>query len=458
MEALDAKLLRYIDINTMADPDADPNIAPSNPNIEDLADLLVSELNSYTITTQVGKYTNNGGFFVCAKIMPNQTTKDIPVIGFVAHMDTSFRYPGIPKPVIVNGLGTLVSKYGIELRKSAFTEQEFNEWIAKGVLVSDNPFTILGVKDKAGIAEIMGMIEYLQENPYIPHGQINICFTSDCELGRSMNHIEDQGTKVQKTDSSGNPIWIDPATGNTTIIYSTGLEPVMRLDGGFMDADMAFLVESIGQTHVQYNNFNVSEMTITFTGERVSGGFDDEATVNAIKNACMFIATVVEENEILTIDSGAGFVFVKSLNGDYLQAELIIDIKDLDYDNVIDMMDTIEETLQRMDFYNPDTVTVSRKDLYSNAKSKIPASMINLANLAVFDKYSRGCVTTPIRNGYAAADLTNKGIPAVSLSCGGYNYYTYQECIPLPALDNCMDVLVNIVVDSYDFDFGYDFL
>ena len=455
METLDSKIIRYINVDTMANPDSDTT--PSNPGIETLAQMLLDELNSCSIIKQAGIYTNNGGYFVCAKIMPNQTDVDIPIIGFIAHMDTSYRYPGTPNPVIVNGIGTLVNKYGIDLRKSAFTEQEFTEWIAKGVLVSDNPFTILGVKDKAGIAEIMGMIEYLQENPYIPHGQINICFTADAELGKSIDHIEDQGTIVQVTNDDGIPLWMDPSTGNTTTIFSPGLKPVNRLDGGFMDADFAYMVDSPAQTHVQYNNFNISEMEITFIGERVQGGFDEDAVVNSIKNACLYVSKVLETNSALTVDSGNGFVFIKSLEGDYLKAILKMTIKDLDYDNVVAMMDELEFILQKMPFYNKDGVTVKRTDLYNNVKSKIPYSVIGLATKGNFDLYNRGCITLPMNNGYAAAALTNKGVPTVSLSCGGYNFYTYKECIPLPALDNCREVLVNIVKESYTYDFNDDF-
>jgi len=456
METLDSKIIRYINVDTMADPNS--STTPSNPGIKTLAQMLLGELRGYSIIKQAGIYNSNGGYFVCAKIMPNQTSVNIPVIGFIAHMDTSYRYPGTPDPIIVNGIETLVNKYGIDIRKSAFTEQEFNEWLAKGVLVSNNPFTLLGVKDKAGIAEIMGLIEYLQENPSILHGQINICFTADAELGKSMRSIEKQGTVVQSTNSAGNLLWRDPSTGNTTIVHSSGLEPVTTLNGGFVDADLAYMVDAPGQTHVQYNNFNISEMEITFTGERVQGGFDEDAVINAIKNACVYVDKVVESNTALTVDSGNGYVFIKSLEGDYLKATLTISIRDLNYDNVVSMMDTLENTLQRMPFYIKDMITVKRTDLYNNVRSKIPYSVIDLAIKSNTDLYNRGCITIPISNGYAAAELTNKGIPTVSISCGGYNFYTYHDCIPLPALDNCRDVLVNIVKNSYTYDFNDDFV
>ena len=121
-------------------------------------------------------------------------------------------------------------------------------------------------------------------------------------------------------------------------------------------------------------------------------------------------------------------------------------------------MDEVESILQQMTFYDPNAITVQRKDIYSNVQNKIPFSVINLARQANFEFYNRACITIPMRNGYAAAELTTKGISTASLSCGGYNFYTYQECIPLPALDNCREVLVNVVKDSYNFDFGNDFV
>lgn len=457
MEPVKDKLFRYLSINTIADPDS--TTTPSNSNIITLGQLLVSELQAFSNTVQVDEYTANGGYFVCAKILSNQSVKDIPVIGFVAHMDTSYRYPGTAVPLVVNSINTLKMNYGIDIKDAAYTEQDLKDWIAEGIVVSSAPFTTLGVKDKAGIAEIMSMIEYLDENPSIPHGQINICFVCDAELGKGVDHIEDQGTVVQATDSGGNPLWRDPSTGNVTNVFTPGigLEPVERLDGGFMDADLAYLVDSRGETSVQYNNFNVSEITVKFKGERIMTSYDEGASINAIKNACLFVNEVINSDPALTIDIGSGYAFIKSLNGDYLNAELLIRVQDLDKNNVNDMIERIINILQRMYFYNPTYISYSTKDIYSNVRNSIPLSMIRLAIQGVYDVYVRGCMTTPISNGYTAAGLTIKGVPTVSISCGGYNYFTYSECIPIPALDHCRDTLIKIVEESFSFDFGTDF-
>ena len=125
MEALDAKLMRYIGVNTAADPSS--TTTPSSPGIQILAQMLLSELRTYSIVKQAGIYTANGGYFVCAKILANQTTKKIPTIGFVAHMDTSPRFLVSSSPLVVNGLSTLISRYNINLRDCPYTEEELEE-------------------------------------------------------------------------------------------------------------------------------------------------------------------------------------------------------------------------------------------------------------------------------------------------------------------------------------------
>lgn len=455
MEALKDRLLRYINVVTTADPTVSTH--PSNPNITTLGQMLVNELIAFSCTSQVGEYTQNGAYCVCAKILANQTVKDIPTIGFIAHMDTSAAYPGVPDPVIIQGFKTLKDKYNVDLRSKTFTEQEYQKWLETGVLVNDTPLNVMGVNNKAGIAEIMGLVEYIDEHPDMVHGQINICFLSDAEIGTGVDEIENQGSKVQVTDPTGNPVWIDPATGNTSIVNAAGMVALMRLEGGFMDADMAFEIAAEGEDHVEYNNYNVSNMTIEFLGSKVLGTYDDEAAINAIKNASLFVAAMVNDDLTLTMDTGAGIAFVKSLNGDYNQAVLELQIRDLDKSGVTDKVNRIIKILQTQNFYNTNTVSYTVVDKYANIRTHIPTSMRSLAIQSSYDLYLRGVVATPIHHGYVCAQMTAKGVPTLALSSGGYNYYSPNECIPIPSLDNCLTVLVNIIKNSWTMDFSSDF-
>ena len=449
--------MRYIAIDTKADPDS--TTVPTNPNIVTLGQLLVQELNAMSCVEQVYESTTNGGYFICAKILANQNVRKIPTIGFVAHMDTAYNYPGTPVPKLVQGIETLKNVYGIDLRSKTFSEQEFDKWLTEGVLVSDQPYTILGCKNKAGIAEIMALCEYIDENPFLTHGQINICFTTDAELGRDMNYIEDQGTEVQVTDGNGNPIWIDPSTGNTTIVYTPGmgLEPVMRLEGGFMDADFAYEVAAEGEDHVEYNNYNVSNMEVTFKGAKVPGSYEDEAIVNAVKNAALFVHALLVDDASLTMDTGSGIAFVKSITGDYVESVVTLQIKDIEADNVQDKIRRIVRILQSQIFYDASMVSYTITDVYSNIKSHIPNSVRDLAIQSMYDQYFRGVISPIINHGYSCSELTRKGVPMISISSGYYNAYTPQECIPIPSLDNCFEILKNIIKNSWTMDFSGDY-
>lgn len=457
MEPIKDRLIRYLKINTRANPDS--TTTPSNSNIVTFGQLLKSELDSISCVTQIEEATNNGGYFICAKILSNQTVKKIPTIGFVAHMDTAYNYTGNPQPIIVQGIDTLRNKYDIDIRSKTFSEQEFDKWLSEGVLANAAMYSILGVKNKAGIAEIMALCEYIDEHPSIPHGQINILFTSDAELGRSMDHIEDQGTEVQVTDGNNNPIWIDPNTGNTTTVYTPdiGLEPVMRLNGGFMDCTFAYEVCAEGEDHVEYNNYNLSYMTITFKGSKTPGLYGDDAIVNAAKNAALFVNALTVEDKALTLDNGSGIAFVKSISGDYTSTDVELQIKDLDTSSMQDRIRRVLKVLQSQSFYDEYMISYKVVEVYSNIKNNIPDSVKDLAIKANYDKYLRGVVSPIINHGYACSELTKKGIPMISISAGGYNAYTPHECIPIPSLDNCLEVLVNIILNSWDMDFSNDY-
>jgi di/tripeptidase len=262
---------------------------------------------------------------------------------------------------------------------------------------------------------------------------------------------------VQRT-RGGLPLWVDPTTKIKSTTYITGMNPVMGLTGGFMDAQMCYLVDAQSQTHVQYNNYYVYDMVFTFSGTKIPGIYDDEAGINAVKNAIEFASALVTDDVTLTVDNGSGYVFIKSLDGDFLSAKLVLEIKDLEKANMDDRVNRIKAVLGRMKSGTISTVSYTITKKFENVRTRIPKSMVGLAVQSIYDKYVLGTMTTPIHHGYTAAQLTLKGVPTVSLSCGAFNYYTPQECVPVPSLTNCFEVLVNIVKNSFSYNFGTDFL
>lgn len=457
LESLETKLMRYLSYNTQADPDA--KTKPSNPTEKTLGQLLVNEMQALGCV-QVGEYTTNGGYFVMGKLKSNITDlskwKLVPAIGFIAHLDTSFTYPYSKNIVKIHTIEQLYQEYGINLRAKANSEGEYENWLTNGIIVGEDIGSSIGIKNKAGIAEIMGMLEYLYNHPEIPHGKICICFTSDAELGRAMDQIRAQGTPVQATNASNQKLYYNPTTDVLTTVNSGPVEPVMELNGGF-DAQLAYLVEAEGQNIIQYNNYSVIDFEIKFKGIAAAGQAEEEAQLNAIKNACIFVAEVITYDNSLTMDNGTGLVFFRALNGDYREALLEVQIKAVNQSDLADKVQTFKTLLYKSKGYTENYVFLTQTAKHYNVREKIPQSQIDLAIAANYQHYARATSSTPIKNGYSAATLTDLGIPAITISSGGYNFYTYRECIPVPALDDIRDVLVQIVSLAYSKDFRDDF-
>lgn len=400
-EPLKDKLLRYIAIDTRVDPNSES--IPSNPTTRSMITMLYNELTNlgFEPSQYIGRDGEDDPYYPCGLYVDIDatTSKEIPIIGFVAHIDSHNLFTDKPSPYIIKLLDQYYNETGVNLFDKPYTQAELNTWYKEGVIVSSKGG--LGVNGKAGVAELMGVIEYLKAHPEIPHGHLMFYFATDAELNRSMNYID-----------------------HTT----------------FRLCDMAFFLDGSGLNEISYSNFNTYYMELYFSGT---------SNENAIKNACELV------NEILhgTNASNVGDVKINSLNGDSSYAKLQLEIKDLDADAVTDKIDWIVRTLNNTSLFSPATVTYNNHKLYGNIQSKIPSSMLSLASEANYNIFNRAVIGTVINNATNVTTLVSKGIPSIVLSNGVYNPYTEHECIPIPSLTRCRDVVIEIIKLSYDASF-----
>lgn len=397
-----ARFLNYVKIYTTSDPFS--NLHPSTEIQKDLGEILVEELKELGINDA---YMDKYGY-VYGTIDAN-TTKEIDTIGFIAHMDTSpdlsgnnvnpkiiFDYDG--NDVILNNDKSIIMKV---------SEFPFlKELVGQNLIVTDGN-TLLGADDKAGIAEIMGLIEYLQNHPEIKHGKIKIAFTPDEEIGEG-------------------PLYFDLK---------------------FFDAKYAYTVDGGKEGGINYENFNAASCKVTVNGINIHPG----SAKNIMKNS---ILIAMEFNRMLPVqmipsftENYEGFNHLNDISGDVEKTNMNYIIRNHDM-NLFNKQkeDIINIQKYLNDKYGNNTIEVEFKDSYYNMKEIIKNHMevIEIAKKAT-ENAKVEPFFSPIRGGTDGAQLTYKGLICPNLGTGGHNAHGRFECITIESMEKCTNILINIV-------------
>jgi tripeptide aminopeptidase len=401
MDNLVERFIRYVKINTRSDENS--KTCPSTPGQMKLAEMLTQELKETGLTD--ASVDENG--YVMATL-PSNITKDVPVIGFIAHLDTSpdFRSEGVD-PQIVDHTGksiVLNKKENIVLSPLEFPI--VNKYIGQKLITTDGT-TLLGADDKAGIAEIMTAVDFLVKHPEIKHGEVRIGFTPDEEIGK--------GADLFNTEKF-----------NASFAYT--------MDGG-----------GIGE--IEYENFNAARAKISIQGLNVHPGY----AKNKMKNA-MLIA--MELNSMLPAyevpehtDGYEGFYHLTEFDGsvDSVTVNYIIRDHDLKlFNKKKDFMIKIVDHLNLK--YGARTVKLTLIDQYYNMKEKIEPVMhiIELAQKAI-----TSCGLTPkiipVRGGTDGARLSYMGLPCPNIFAGGHNFHSRYEFVPVKSMEKAVDVIIKIL-------------
>ncbi|MBN2275738.1 MAG: peptidase T [Bacteroidales bacterium] len=402
MEKVVDRFIRYAKINTQSDENS--KTSPTTPAQLELANWLADELRSIGINDV--SVDENG--YLMATLEAN-TSKETPVVGFIAHLDTSpdlkisainpqvvnIRYG---KPVVLNAKSNIVL--------SPLDFPILNSYIGQPLVVSDG-LSNLGADDKAGIAEIMTAIEYLIAHPQIKHGPVRIAFTPDEEIGRGADRFN-----VKEF--------------NASFAYT--------LDGG-----------GIGE--IQYENFNAARARITIQGLDLHPG----SAKNKMKNS-MLIA--MELNGMLPAyetpehtENYEGFYHLTSINGSVESTTMNYIIRDHDklhFDRKKELLIKIADHLNLK--YGPRTVKLTMVDQYYNMKEKIEA-VFPIVDLAVNAMKAVGIAprVKPVRGGTDGARLSYMGLPCPNLFTGGHNFHSRYEFIPVPSMVKAVEMIVKIV-------------
>jgi len=401
MEKVQDKFLRYVAVETTSDENGTTH--PSSLKELDLSRMLVAELKAMGISD--ASMDENG--YVMATI-PSNTDKKVPVLGFIAHVDTSPDAPGcnVKPQIIPNYDGTdipLKGVPGMALKVSEFPE--LLDYRGQTLITTDGT-TLLGADDKAGVAEIMFVAEYLMTNPQVKHGTIKIGFTPDEEIGCGVDYFD---------------------------VKKFGADYAYTMDGG-----------AVGE--LEYENFNAAGAKIHIQGRNIHPGYAKGKMVNA-----MLVG--MELNSLLPVaqrpDSTSdyeGFFHITGFNGTVEEASMSYIIRDHD----MKLFEKRKAMMQcAVDFINVkygNIVTLDMKDQYYNMREQVePHFHIVEKAIKAMEMAGVKPKVQPIRGGTDGARLSFMGLPCPNIFAGGLNFHGKMEFVPVESMEKAVEVIKNII-------------
>lgn len=402
MEKLVERFLKYVKIDTKSNPDS--ATCPSSENQFDLARELVKELEGLGLEDV--SLDDNG--YVMATL-PSNTDKDIPTIGFIAHMDTSPDFSGKNvKPQIIknyDGKDIVLNKdKNIVLSPKDFPE--LKNYISQDIITTDGT-TLLGADNKAGIAEIITALDYLINNPSIKHGKIRVGFTPDEEIGRGAD----------------------------------------RFDTEEFGADFAYTIDGGPIGELEYENFNAAYAKVTINGRNVHPGSAKNKMINSILIAMEFNSMLPVNETPAHTEGYEGFYHLNDIEGNVEKTVLKYIIRDHDKDKFEKKKERIKRAVKYInDSMGYEIIELEMKDQYYNMKEKIEP-VFHIVETAERAMKEVGVIPNikPIRGGTDGARLSFMGLPCPNIFTGGHNFHGKYEYIPIDSMKKAVEVIVKIV-------------
>ena len=403
MDAVE-RLISYLKIDTESVPDRD--VIPSSEKQFDLAKVLEKELREMGVSdVRLDEHC-----YVYGKLPSNLSGEEkakTPALGLIAHMDTSpsARGKNVNPRIVKNYDGTdIVLNEEEKLSPKIFPR--LLEQVGDDLLVTDGT-TLLGADDKAGVAEIMALVEYLQNHKEIPHGDICIGFTPDEEVGCGADIFDVKG----------------------------------------FGADVAYTVDGGKLGGVEYENFNGASGKLKIHGVNVHPGSAKDKMLNSLLLAMEFNSMLPQFTPANT-EGYEGFFHLCDMAGDESLTEMNYIIRDHDKEKFEEkkriFLDVVEKLNQKYNakgaFFEPEV-----KDSYFNMAENVKDHMylIDVAKTA-FEKEGVTPIVSPIRGGTDGASLSYKGLPCPNLSTGGDNFHGIYEYLNLNAFHKMIAVLIQI--------------
>ena len=404
METLTNRFLRYVAVETTSNPDSET--FPSAECEWNLLRMLAEEFKAMGIEANVDQYG-----YVMATIPSNlgEEGKNVPAVGFIAHVDTAPDASGkdIKPQIIENYKGgdiVLNERLGIKIAVKDFPEIE--DYKGQTIITTDGT-TLLGADDKAGVAEIMQMAQYIVEHPQFKHGEIKIGFTPDEEIGRGVDYFD---------------------------VAKFGAKYAYTMDGG-----------KIGE--LEFENFNAASAKIHIQGRNVHPGYAKNKMINAILIAMELNALLPVEQRPEYTQDYEGFFHVIGIKGAVEEADIQYIIRDHSMAKFEEKKRMMKEAVSFINAkFGEGTATLEMKDQYYNMREEVmPHKQVIDIAVKAMEEAGVKPVIQPIRGGTDGARLSFMGLPCPNIFAGGHNFHGKLEYLPVESMQKAYEVVLNII-------------
>ena len=405
------RFLRYVSIDTQSNPHSDS--VPSTSSQFAFAKILAEEL--ATIGMEDVSVTEQG--IVMGFLAPN-TAKEVPALGFLAHLDTAPALCGRCNPQIAAPYDgeTITIDAAQNIVLDVQTYPELRQYIGQTVIHTDGS-SLLGADDKAGIAEIITAMEHLVNHPEIVHGKIAVAFTPDEEIGTGIDHFD---------------------------VEKFGVQYAYTVDGG-----------QLGE--LEYENFNAAKAGIRIRGIDMHPGYAKEKMINS-QLIAMELESMLPPAAKPELTSGyEGFFLLTDIRGNVEQTQMEYIIREHDKTEFEAKKQFIQQAVRTLqEKYPLAKIDCTLTDQYRNMREKMEEAffMIPLAEKAMTDAGVIP-VKVPIRGGTDGAKLSFMGLPCPNLFTGGHNFHGKREYIVLESMEKATRTIVNIVKEFANLAVGF---
>ncbi|MBO1003970.1 peptidase T [Pseudogracilibacillus auburnensis] len=389
----------YVKVNTQSDENNPA--CPSTEGQIELANMLVEELKHIGMDE-----VSIDEFGYVMATLPSNTDQDVPVIGFLAHLDTATDFTGDGvNPQIVENYDGKELKLSEKIVLSPVDFPSLHQYAGQTLITTDGT-TLLGADNKAGIAEIMTAMDYLIKNPEIKHGKIRVAFTPDEEIGRGPHKFD---------------------------VEAFGAKYAYTMDGG-----------PLGE--LQYESFNAAGVKLTFKGTNIHPGTAKGTMVNAAKLAMEFNQQLPSEEAPEFTDGYEGFYHLLAFKGDVEETKLDYIIRDFDRENFESRKAYVEKVVKELqDKYGKHRIVLEMIDQYYNMKEKIEPvkEIVDIVSDAMRNLDIEP-VILPIRGGTDGSQLSYMGLPTPNIFTGGENFHGPYEFVSVDHMEKAVHTIVEI--------------